>query len=101
FDATAAAATEPTGDKAVLNAALAGVKPGAGATRYEPAFKLAQRILADSKLPRREVLLISDFQRVGWDGRDSPSLPVGTTVNQVDLADAETAKGGRAVSECR
>jgi hypothetical protein len=72
FDATATAATEPTGDKGVLTAALAGIKPGAGATRYEPAFRLAQRILADSKLPRREVLLISDFQRVGWDGRDSP-----------------------------
>ena len=91
FDATATAATEPTGDKGVLTAALTGIKPGAGATRYEPAFKLAQRILADSKLPRREVLLISDFQRVGWDGRDSPSLPAGTTVNQVDLADAKTS----------
>jgi len=91
FDATATAATEPTGDKGVLTAALAGIKPGAGATRYEPAFRLAQRILADSKLPRREVLLISDFQRVGWDGRDSPSLPAGTTVNQVDLADAKTS----------
>jgi len=91
FDLTATAATEPTGDKGVLTATLTGMKPGAGATRYEPAFKLAQRILADSKLPRREVLLISDFQRVGWDGRDSPSLPAGTTVNQVDLADAKTS----------
>ena len=75
----------------MLTTALTGIKPGAGATRYEPAFKLAQRILADSKLPRREVLLISDFQRVGWDGRDSPSLPAGTTVNQVDLADTKTS----------
>jgi hypothetical protein len=91
FDATATAITEPTGDKAVLTTSLDRVKPGAGATRYEPAFKLAQRILADSKLPRREVLLISDFQRVGWDGRDSPSLPAGTTINKVDLADAKTS----------
>ena len=75
FDATATAVTEPTADKALLTTALDRLKPGAGATRYEPAFKLAQRVLADSKLPRREVLLISDFQRVGWDGRDSPSLP--------------------------
>jgi hypothetical protein len=91
FDATATAATEPTADKAVLTTALSGVRPGAGVTRYEPAFKLAQRILADSKLPRREVLLISDFQRVGWDGRDSPSLPAGTTITKVDLADAKTS----------
>jgi hypothetical protein len=47
FDATATAATEPTADKAVLTTALSGVRPGAGATRYEPAFKLAQRVLAD------------------------------------------------------
>ena len=91
FDATATAATEPTSDKAILTTALDRVRPGAGATRYEPAFKLAQRLLADSKQPRREVLLISDFQRVGWDGRDSPSLPAGTTVNKVDLADAKTS----------
>lgn len=91
FDATATAVTEPTNDKAVLTTALDRLKPGAGATRYEPAFKLAQRLLVDSKLPRREVLLISDFQRVGWDGRDSPSLPAGTTVNKVDLADPKTS----------
>ena len=91
FDGTATAATEPTSDKAILSTALGRVRPGAGATRYEPAFKLAQRLLADSKLPRREVLLISDFQRVGWDGRDSPSLPAGTTINKVDLADAKTS----------
>jgi hypothetical protein len=91
FDAAASAATEPTADKAVLTSALTRVRPGAGATRYEPAFKLAQRILADSKLPRREVLLISDFQRVGWDGRDSPSLPPGTTITNVDLADPKTS----------
>jgi hypothetical protein len=91
FDATATAATEPTADRAVLNVAIDAAKPSAGVTRFEPAFKLAQRILVDSKLPRREVLLISDFQRVGWDGRDSPSLPSATTINKVDLSDAKTS----------
>jgi hypothetical protein len=91
FDGTATAATEGTSDKVLLTAALDKLKPGAGATRYEPAFKLARRVLVDSKLPRREVVLISDFQRVGWDGRDSPSLPSGTTVENVDLADAKTS----------
>ena len=91
FDATATAVTEPTGDKAVLTTSLDRVTPSAGVTRYEPAFKLAQRILADSKLPRREVLLISDFQRGGWDGRDSPSLRAGTTINKVDLAEPKTS----------
>jgi len=91
FDGTATATGEPTGDKAILNAAVAAAKPGAGVTRYEPAFKLAQRVLADSRLPRREVLLISDFQRVGWDGRDSPALPAGTKVDTVSLAEQKTS----------
>ena len=91
FDATATATTEPTADKALLSTSLDRVRPGSGVTRYEPAFKLAQRVLSDSKLPRREVLLISDFQRVGWDGRDSPSLPAGTAINKVDLADPKTS----------
>ena len=91
FDGTATAATEPTADKAILNAALDAAKTGAGVTRYEPAFKLAQRVLADSRLPRREVLLISDFQRVGWDGRDSPALPAGTKVDTVSLAEQKTS----------
>jgi len=91
FDGTASAATEPTADKAVLTTSLDRVRPSAGATRYEPAFKLAQRVLSESKLPRREVLLISDFQRVGWDGRDSPSVPSGTTINKVDLAEPKTS----------
>ena len=91
FDGTATAKGEPTGDKAILNAAVAAAKPGAGVTRYEPAFKLAQRVLADSRLPRREVLLISDFQRVGWDGRDSPALPAGTKVDTVSLAEQKTS----------
>ena len=91
FDGTATAATEPTADKAILGAALDAAKPGAGITRYEPAFKLAQRVLVESELPRREVLVISDFQRVGWDGRDSPALPAGTTIERVDLSDATTS----------
>jgi len=91
FDGTATAATEPTADRAILTTALDAAKPGAGVTRYEPAFKLAQRVLADSKLPRREVMLISDFQRIGWDGRDTPALPSGTTVNKVDLSEPKTS----------
>jgi len=91
FDGTASAAAEPTADKAILSAALGAARPSAGITRYEPAFKLAQRLTMDSNLPRREVLLISDFQRIGWDGRDTPSLPAGTTVSKVDLADEKTS----------
>ena len=41
-------------------------QPSAGATRYGPALKLAGSLLAESNLPRREVVLVTDFQRSGW-----------------------------------
>src|SRR5262249_54372265 len=42
-------------------AAVDSAKLSAGATRYAPALKVAGSILSDTKLPRREVVLVSDF----------------------------------------
>src|SRR5262249_55611326 len=61
FDAAASAITERSGDAVALRAALDAVRPGAGITRYEPALKLAARLLDQSTLPEREAVLISDF----------------------------------------
>lgn len=60
-------------------------RAGAGATRYAPALALASRLLAASTLPRREALLISDFQRAGW--RDAPEarLPAGASLTWADV----------------
>ncbi len=58
-------------------------KPGSGATRYAPALKVAGGILAESTLPRREVVLISDFQRNGWRGEEGIRLPQGTVLTPV------------------
>jgi hypothetical protein len=63
-----------------LTAALATAKPGAGSTRYGPALKVAGSILAESKLPRREAMLISDFQRGGWRGEEGARLPAGAVL---------------------
>ena len=52
-------------------------------TRYGPAFKLAGSLLAESNLPRREVVLISDFQRSGWTAGDGLRFPIGTVVTPV------------------
>ena len=57
-------------EQSPLSAAVATAKPGSGATRYAPALKVAGSILAESTLPRREVVLISDFQRSGWRGEE-------------------------------
>jgi hypothetical protein len=64
-------------ERAKLQAALSTAKVGAGATRFGPALKVAGSILAESKLPRREAILISDFQRSGWRGEEGARLPQG------------------------
>jgi hypothetical protein len=74
-----------TGEREKLSAALATAKPGAGATRFAPALKVAGSILSDSRLPRREAMLISDFQRSGWRGEEGARLPQGATLTPVPI----------------
>jgi hypothetical protein len=99
FDDEAAAITPPTHEVATLNAAIGSLHPGSDATRYAPALKLASQILAGSNLPRREVVLISDFQRLGWAVRDETSFPAGTTITTVDVAAGDTALANAAVAD--
>ena len=80
FASGADVALRSTPDRSRLNAAVATGKPGSGATRYGPALKLAGSIASESALPRREVILISDFQRVGWQGAEGVRLPDGVTL---------------------
>ena len=51
-------------------------------------LKLAGSLLGESALPRREIILISDFQRRGWEqtpGRDDVKLPERTTLTPVNV----------------
>ena len=85
FSSGAEIALRATPEKDRLSAAVAVAKPGSGATRYAPALKVAGSILAESTLPRREVVLISDFQRGGWRGEEGARLPQGATVTPVPV----------------
>jgi len=78
-------ALRSTADQGRLLAALTGVEPSAAATHYGPALKLAGSILSESALPRREAVLVSDFQRAGWRGAEGLRLPDGATLTPVDL----------------
>lgn len=94
FSTGAEVAVRSVGDRARLDAGLSSAKTGPGATRYAPALKLAGSLLSESPLPRREVILISDFQRVGWEqsaGRDDVKLPERSVLTPVDVASAETS----------
>jgi hypothetical protein len=91
FAERAEAVTQPTADRAVLSAALDGVNVGSGVTRYGPAIQLAREIVERSERPRSEVILITDFQRSGWDARQAVRLPQGTMLTPVDLSDPDAS----------
>lgn len=90
FDSGADVALRSTSDKGRLLAALAGVEPSASATRYGPALKLAGSILSESAFPRREAVLVTDFQRAGWQGAEGLRLPDGAALTPVDLGGGDT-----------
>jgi hypothetical protein len=99
FDIDAAALTPPTQSPATLNAVIGALKPGSEGTRYAPALKLASQILAGSNLPRREVVLISDFQRLGWTVRDEIAFPPATTITNIDVTGGDTTTADVAVAD--
>ena len=90
FSSGAEIALRSTGaaDRAQLTAAVSSATTVDGATRFSPALKVAGSILADTSLPRREVVLISDFQRNGWRGEEGARLPRGTTITPVAIGGA-------------
>jgi hypothetical protein len=90
FDTGAEVALRSTSDKGRLEAALAGAEVSAAATKFGPALKLAGSILSESGLPNREVVLISDFQRLGWLGAEGVRLPDGTKVAAISVAEPVT-----------
>ena len=91
FSSSTEVALRSAADRGRLLAAVSGLKPGAGATRYGPALKLAGSILSESALPRREAILISDFQRSGWQGGEGVRLPDGAMLIPDQITDSGKA----------
>ena len=91
FDKNAEENMRATSDRTRLESAIAAAKVGSGATRFGPAMKLAESILARSPIKRRSAVLISDFQRSGWSGSEEVRFPEGMTVSTVSVASPNTA----------
>jgi hypothetical protein len=91
FAANAEETIRSTGDRARLDAAVSSARVGSGATRFGPALKLAQSVLARSRLPRHVVVLVSDFQRSGWTGAEDVRFPAGTVVTPVSVGSGPTS----------
>ena len=90
FSSNAEENVRATSDRVRIKAAIDAARVGSGATRYGPALKLAQSILSRSALHRREVILISDFQKSGWTGSEDVHFTEGTTLTPVSVASSET-----------
>jgi len=78
-----------TADRARLMAAIDAARVGSSSTRFGPALKMAASILGRSNRSRREVVLISDFQRTGWTGADDVHFAKDVVVTPVSVASAD------------
>nr|NIP59107.1 VWA domain-containing protein [Gemmatimonadota bacterium]NIR79523.1 VWA domain-containing protein [Gemmatimonadota bacterium]NIT88199.1 VWA domain-containing protein [Gemmatimonadota bacterium]NIU32007.1 VWA domain-containing protein [Gemmatimonadota bacterium]NIU36616.1 VWA domain-containing protein [Gemmatimonadota bacterium] len=75
FDEGADAPVRSATDPSRVRAAVTDAAPGDGATRYAPALRLARSLLEASALPNLEVVMVSDFQAVGWSADEQVRLP--------------------------
>src|SRR5215207_9093362 len=85
FASDAAVASEPMATPDRIIAAINAATLSAEGTRYTAPLKLASQIIGASTLPRREVVLISDYQKIGWVNHNEIVFPKGTVVTPVDL----------------
>ena len=91
FGTGAEEAVRATSDTGRLTQAINDATVSSDATRYAPALRLAQSLLSRSNLPRKEAVLISDFQKSGWERQEEIKLPEGAVLTPVSVASAETS----------
>lgn len=91
FDERARERVPLTLDLAAARDALADLSTTDLGTRLEAGIQLAGRILAESGDRRREVALVSDFQRTGWEDGGRERLPDGVSLRAASVAPEEAA----------
>ena len=89
FADVAEVALRSTPDRGRAVGEINAATPGPGSTKFGPALKLAGSLLAESRLPRKEVIVVSDFQRGGWLPDDTLRMPGGTQVTPVVVDGAQ------------
>ena len=79
FNENATLLSRPTSDKNALKAVVDALQPSYAGTRYYEAFTLADRALNEFGGDQKQLVLISDFQRNGWN-RSSRESIIGANV---------------------
>ena len=87
FDGVGSVLVEPTLDPGRVRTVLDSIRPGWGGTQIGAGLQAASGILQASDRSRREVVLISDFQRRGWEDGPRDPLPEGTLLITSDVGD--------------
>lgn len=87
FDGIGRVVVEPTLDPGRVRQALDTIGPGWGGTQIGAGLQASSGILEASDRSRREVVLISDYQRRGWEDGPRDRLPASTEFVTVDVGD--------------
>lgn len=90
FGANATQLEPATNSVARLDRAVATLEPSGEGTRFAPAIRLAAQVIEGTDRAAAEVVLISDFHRSAWSGRDELALPAGATLRPVDVSQQES-----------
>lgn len=90
FGATADLMAPLATDRAAALQAVAGIEPGAGATRFRSAFARAAEVIGDR--PGR-IVVVSDLQESGWDAGDGAPLPSRIAVTVAAVAPPDSNVG--------
>lgn len=85
FERTGSVVVEPTLDPTAVLAVLDTLSPGWDVARLGAGLQAAAGILDASDRSRREVVLVSDFQRRAWEDGPRDPLPAGTRLVPVDV----------------
>ena len=86
FNASARAPAQITDDREELKAIVSGLEPSSDRTSYYDAFTVADRLLGQLAGTNRKLVIVSDFQRNGWNRPARESLlDTDVEVEVVDL----------------
>lgn len=90
----------PTSDGALLAAMVRDVEVAPRSTSLLPAIQMARGVLAEAgERGRRELLIVSDFQRSSWTAENVAALPAGVELRLVDVGEEDEAVGNAAVTD--
>src|SRR5262245_59427418 len=79
FSESASLIAQPMSYKGRLRAAVDTLEPSFGATKFYESFVLADRVLGEFSDTQKQLVVVSDFQRNGWN-RSSRESVIGTEV---------------------